>query len=134
MNVFKDDENEKPIPYDRLTEGQRGFVLKISSRVPKKLRDELMELLATKESIDALELDNFGAPSVPAHLEPALEYFYNLPGQMLEDEENRRLQMYTYARAKKIRGLGNKSKLSEKSFWIKEMDRIEREQDENYLD
>ena len=134
MNVFRDDENKKPIPYDRLSEGQRGFVKKVASRVPERLREELMELLATKESIDALEPDRLGAPSVPAHLEPALEYFYNLPGQMLDDEENRRLQMYTYARAKKIRGRGNKSKLNEKSFWIREMDRIEREQDENYLD
>ena len=72
MNVFRDDENKKPIPYDRLSEGQRGFVKKVASRVPERLRKELMELLATKESIDALEPDRLGAPSVPAHLEPAL--------------------------------------------------------------
>ena len=45
MNVFRDDENKKPIPYDRLSEGQRGFVKKVASRVPERLREELMELL-----------------------------------------------------------------------------------------
>lgn len=134
MNVFKDDESKKPIPYDQLNQNHYGHVRAMEGKAPLKLRNELMELLSTQESIDSLKPDEFGAPAVPARLEPALEYFYNLPGQLLGDEEDRRLRMYTYARAKKVRVNSPQAKTQEKQFWLKEMERLEEEGFDNYLD
>jgi hypothetical protein len=134
MNVFKDDESKKPIPYDQLNGNHLGHIRAMEGRAPARLREELMELLSTQESIDNLKPDEFGAPAVPARLEPALEYYYNLPPQFMSEEEDRRLQMYTYSRAKKVRIMSPQAKTQEKQFWLKEMERLEEEGFDNYLE
>ena len=134
MNVFKDDESKKPIPYDQLNGNHLGHVRAMEGRAPARLRAELMELLSSQESIDNLKPDEFGAPAVPARLEPALEYYYNLPPQFMSEQEDECLQRYTYTRAKKIRVRSPQAKTHEKKFWLKEMERLEEEGFDNYLD